>query len=99
MVSNQFKLVSTGLCPTRLVKTGLDWNWLAWTAAECLYFVSSRLVWFSKIILKTGVSQTTSTGRNFGVDFESMGQITWKLFKKKTANVFIKKTLFFILGS
>ena len=88
MVSNQFKLVSTGLCPTRLVKTGLDWNWLAWTAAECLYFVSSRLVWFSKIILKTGVSQTTSTGRHFGVDFESMGQITWKLFKKKNGQCF-----------
>ena len=32
---------------------------------------------------KTGVSHSTSTERNIGIDFESMSKITLKLLKKK----------------
>ncbi len=38
------KLVVTGLNPTSLVCTGLDWNWLALTARVCLYLTYP--VWF-----------------------------------------------------
>lgn len=36
----------------------------------------------TKMQKQRGVSHSTATGRQFGIDFESMGQITWKLLTK-----------------